>query len=1096
MRITSLFLLTVFMHAGATGFSQTRVSISGKDITLSQIFKTIEQQTGYVFVTYDNFIEGSRRVTVNLHDVYVEDAIKECLKDQPLGYSIVGKTIFLKKKTEGISISPVSAITYTDVHGKVINEKGEPLAGASIQVKGSKIGTQTDQVGMYTLKQVPTDALLYVSYTGYSSRQIKLDGKSFVEIILIISANPLDAIQVIAYGTTTQRLSTGNITSVSAKEIEEQPVGNPLLALEGRVPGLDIVQSTGLPGSGVTVRIQGQNSIANGNDPLYVIDGVPYSSQLLPSVWNVLGSSGGPLVNNSESYGSPLSFINPGDIESIVVLKDADATAIYGSRAANGAILITTKRAKNGATDFSFNIQDGWGKVGRILPLLNNEQYLEMRHEALNNDGITPSLSNGDNDLLLWDTARSTDWQKQLIGGASKYSDISSSVSGGNANTSYLLSGTYHYETTVFPGDPSDRKGSVHFSVNSASSNQKFHLQFSGNYFVDNNILPYTDLTGSAIQLAPDAPTLYNADGSLNWEPNASGSSTWTNPLASIYNKFSVKTNNLISDLTASYDLANGLQIKTNLGYTNLQANELVTQSLNSYAPQDRPYFERAATYGDNNINSWIFEPQATYKLKLGNGRLDALGGLTLEQNNQTSQQLVGMGYNSDEVMGNIASATSIQAKSSIVFVYKYSALFGRLNYNWGDEYIVDLNFRRDGSSRFGPQNQFSNFGSLGGAWVFTKEDVASGLSSFLDFGKLRGSYGWTGSDQIGDYQFLDLYQPLNLGNAYQTVSALTPTGLSNPYLQWEETRKLQLGLDLSSCKGRITFSGNYFNNHSSNQLLNYTLPIITGFNSVYKNFPAEIVNQGWELTLNTINIKSEGFSWSTSVNISFQKNKLASFPGLASSNYANILVIGQPINIQKVFHFIGVTPATGVYQFVSKTDPNNPIYPDDANVAINLSPTIFGGLQNSFTYKNFELDVFFQFVRQKGPNYYFGNYPGTPGNNQPEWILKRWMKPGDITSIQRFNSDYSLVSQDVDVSYYSDAGYGDASYIRLKNCSFSWQIPSTWQRKAHVKTLKLFIHGQNLFTITHYKGLDPESRNSTTLPPLRVIDFGIQMHF
>ncbi|HEX4849953.1 MAG TPA: TonB-dependent receptor plug domain-containing protein, partial [Puia sp.] len=349
----------------------------------------------------------------------------------------------------------------------------------------------------------------------------------------------IDEVQVIAYGTTTKRFNIGNVATVKAADIEKQPVQNPLLALQGRVPGVVVTQMTGINGGAVKVRIQGQNSFrADGLDPLIVIDGVPYPATTTSYMEYVVQG------------GSPLNYINPSDIESISVLKDADATAIYGSRAANGAILITTKKGKTGKPKLFVDVQQGWGKVTRHVDMMNTRQYLDMRYEAYKNDGIdlaAQSVSSKNYDLKFWDTTRYTDWQKELIGGAAQYTNINAGVSGGSANVQYLVSATYNRQTTVFPGNFSDKVGGLHFSLNGSSPNQRLRIQLSGSYQYNQNGLPGNDLTQSAVLLEPDAPKLYNEDGSLNWAQTASGRSTWTNPLVnSLYTEFSNTTSNLV----------------------------------------------------------------------------------------------------------------------------------------------------------------------------------------------------------------------------------------------------------------------------------------------------------------------------------------------------------------------------------------------------------------------------------------------------------------------------------------------------------------------------------------------------------------------
>jgi TonB-dependent starch-binding outer membrane protein SusC len=1096
MRITTVFLLVGALHVSAGGFGQT-VSYSGKNVSLEKVFSAIKDQTGYVFFYKLPDLADAKPVTIELKNVPLEMALDKILKDQSLSYSIQGNTVFinLKASTPVLQSGALSLqVISQDVEGKIVNDKNEPLAGASVSIKGAKKGTSTDSRGHFELKTVPAGSVLVISFTGYQTKEVKTtDSKASITVVLTLASNQLDQAQVIAYGTTTPRLSTGDVTTVTSKEIDEQPVSNPLLALEGRVPGLFISQTTGFAGTGITAHIMGQNSLANGNDPLYVIDGVPYTSDILPTFNYVQGGGG---------YSSPsaMSFINPNDIESISVLKDADATSIYGSRAANGAILITTKKGKFGPSKIDFNLQNGWGQDTRRLKLLNTQQYLQMRHEALTNDGLTPATTdydiNGD-----WDTTHYTDWQKSLLGKTAQYTNLTGSVSGGNANTQYLISGTYHRETTVFPGEFADDKGSLHFNISNTSPNQKFKLQLTGSYLVDHNKLPSTDLTADAVELAPDAPAIYGKDRSLNWAPDINGNSTWTNPLAYLYDVSTLKTTNLIGNGIISYQILPGLDIKSSFGYTNLQVNETSIYPLSAVAPENRPFSENGTGFGFSNVNSWIVEPQATYKRTILKGKLDVIIGETIEQTTSLGQQLTAVGFNSDLQLYNIGAAASIYASTSASSIYKYNAVFGRVGYNWDDKYIITLTERRDGSSRFGPADQFHNFGSIGGSWIFSKEHFFLTTLPVVSFGKLGASYGTTGSDQIGDYQFQSLFSSTSVPSPYQGVAGLQPNGLTNPYLQWESTRKWRFGLDLGVLKDRLLLTTNYFLNRSSNQLLPYSLPAITGFTSISRNFPAIVQNYGWEFTLNSINIKSKFFSWTTHITLTIPQNKLLAFQNLATSSYAFRYIIGKPITIQKAYIFRGVNDTTGEYQFADAKGvlTSNPTFGIDNIAAINTAPEFYGGMQNSFTFKGFQLDIFFQFVKQTSYNYLFGNllpgYFSGSGNqgNQPATVLGAWQKPGDITNVQRYNSNYSLVNQFVDASN-SSAAYSDGSYIRLKNLSFSWQIPEAWRNKANLQNVRIYLQGQNLFTITKYKGLDPETPSSSVLPPLRVVTFGLQL--
>jgi TonB-linked SusC/RagA family outer membrane protein len=1098
MRLTTVLLIATMMQVSAASFAQ-KISLKEKNAPIEKIFNEIRLQSGYDFLFNRNLLKSAKRVDIHVQDASLEEALKACFAEQPFTYTLEEKTIIVKAKDPTFLERVVATLASGDVHGCVVDAEGKPLPGATVKVKATGKGVSTDGKGNFYLKNVEEGTVLVVSYTGYVSREVKA-AKEMGNIALEVSLSKLDEVQVIAYGTTTQRLSTGNVTTIKADVIEKQPVNNPLLALQGRVPGLFIEQSSGFAGTGIKVRIQGTNSISNGNEPLYVIDGVPYFSRLLPSI------TGSNILNQPDGRGTgnPLNFINPSDIESIDVLKDADATSIYGSRAANGAILITTKRGKAGDIKVNLNLQSGIGQVAKKLDLMNSQQYIEMRKEALRMDGMSvPSLTAYDINGT-WDVNRNTDWQKELLGGSARYHNAQVSISGGGDYTQFLISGTYHKENTVFPGDFTDKKGATHLSLTNSSANRKFKLQFSANYLLDNNFLPGGyDLTDYALKLAPNAPALFTKEGLINWAPNSDGVSTFENPISYLFNTYNNLTNNLVSNLQLSYSLMPGLDLKGSFSYNRLNSDEKYIIPSTSTKPEDLAsgVNPRQGYYGSNNTKGWVIEPQLTYARKIGPGRLDALIASTFQQNKNESLQLYGYGYISDQMIADIKSATNVVVTSTLNSDYKYNALFGRINYNVNDKYILSINLRRDGSSRFGPKNQFHNFGSGALAWIFSNEKIIKTKIPFLSFGKLSSSYGTTGSDQTSDYQFLNLYSPVGTDNSYQQTVGLEVIGLTNPYLQWEETKKIQTTLDLGFLNDRILFKSTYFNNRSSNQLLRYKLPIFAGFNGIMKNFPAIVQNSGLEISISSINLLTNNFKWSSNVNITIPNNKLIDFPNLSTSNYASTLVIGQPITLIKQFHFLGVDPATGVYVFAdSKGNPTtNPVnvfgaLNNDKYIIANPDPKFYGGFQNTLSYKGFELDVFFQFVKQMGRDFSLGNAPGSPRTNQPSSVLNYWQKPGDVAPIQRVNNDFSLLNS-FGMAAGSDATWSDASYIRLKNLSISWSLPKSWIKNIHVDNFRLFVQGQNLLTITNYYGLDPETKSSGTLPPLRVITAGVKVN-
>ena len=1090
MRLTTLILITTMMTVSAASLAQ-KVTLNEKNATLKQTLLDIRKQTSYDFVLTDELLNTARQVSINIKNTDLKTALDQIFSDQPLTFTIDEKIIIIKEKQASFIDKIKAFIAASDVTGRITDENNQPLSGATIGEKGTSNSTTSDANGFFTLKQVQPNATLVISYIGYDKREIAAT-PNVGAVKLTVATSKLDEVKVIAYGQTTERLSTGNVSSVSAKDIENHPVTNPLLALQGQVPGLYITQGTGLPGTAVNVTIQGQNSIGFGNNPYYVVDGVPYFQLLLPNSGIVLGNSGdGPNQQN----GNPLSFINPSDIESISVLKDAEATAIYGSRAANGAILITTKKGRAGVTRFDGDVQTGWSKDTRRLNLLNTAQYLAIRNQALVNDNKTAPSGNQFDINGTWDQTRYTDWQKELVGGTAKYTDAHANLSGGNSNTQFLIGTTYHRETTVFPGDFADQKAGMHVNLNNSSANNKFHIEFITNFQYDDNRLPSSDPTRS-ITLAPDAPPLRNSAGGINWAPNSNGGTTFSNPLGPMSVTYDTKTNMLATSLNLSYQLLDGLQFRTTLGY-NLMFNKiLIATPRTSIFPE--AFAVGNATYIDNQSNIWNVEPQLNYKKSFGKHNLDILLGATGNQVNSNGQSINGTQYISDDLLSDIHSAATTSVNSTFISTYKYNAIFGRINYNWAEKYLLSFSLRRDGSSRFGPASEFHNFGSASGAWIFSEERFIKENFSFLSFGKFKVSYGTTGNDQIGDYGYLSLYRSNTATVPYQGVNAVTPDGLSNPYLQWEETRKLNLGLELTFINNRFLIDVNYFRNRSSNELLDYPLPIITGFGSITKNLPATVQNTGLELALQSVNFKSKNFRWVSNATFTIPRNRLIAFPDLPTSSYANTLVIGQPVSITKVYNLIGVDPATGIYQFRAANGATvstpNPLI--DRTKLVDQNPQFYGGLKNTISYKNFQLDFLFSFTKKVAGNLNYGFFsPGANNTNQPVSVLSAWSKPGDAASIAKYSNTLPNFGNYISASNASDAHYSDASYVRLKNASLSWSLPENWNHRLGTKSIRVIIEGQNLLTMTKYNGLDPElAFTGLALPPLKTILLGIKL--
>ncbi len=980
------------------------------------------------------------------------------------------------------------------ITGVVKDGNGTPLEGTTITLKGTSFHAVTNRMGEFALKNIPAGAyelvVTYVSYQDYTEKVIVSDKPLKLYIGLKSLNKAMDELVVRGYYTMNKLLNTGNVSSVKAEDIEKQPVNNPILALEGQVPGMAITQQSGVSGGAVSVQIRGLNTIGTNTDPLYIIDGVPYSSTLYPSSTNQ-----GLAAQSLAGSMNPLSFINPLDIESIEVLKDADATAIYGSRAANGVVLISTKKGKEGAMRIDINGQTGFGTIARKAKLMNTQQYLAMRKQAFANDGITPSAANAQ-DLVTYSQTSYTDWQNEMIGGTAQYTNLQATISGGSNNVQYLIGGDFHKETTVFPGSWGDKKGSIHFSINSNSANRKFKAGLSGSYLLDDNRLPAVDFTNN-ILLTPNAPDIFLSNGKLNWAGYP------YNPLSSIFSKYRAGSNNLISHLSLSYEILPGLEVKSSFGYNFTRLYENTQTYLESYNPKYN-ITTTSAGFNNNTTTSWIVEPQISYQASIGKGMLNVLAGSTLQHRDASGQTIIGTGYLSDALLNSLASATGIFPLGSVYEQYRYASVFGRVGYQWDQKYVLNLTGRRDGSSRFGPGRQYGNFGAIGAAWVFSNERLIKDNFPLLSLGKLRGSYGTTGNEPGNSYQYLEFYQFFN-SNSYENAQSLQPINLPAPTYQWEVDKKLEAGLELGFFNNRVNLTASIYRNRSGNQIVGFPLPIITGFGSRIGNLDAVIQNTGAEFTLSTINLASKNFKWTTNFNISRNRNKLVSFPGFQDNvEYSQTFIIGKPLTYNRVIRSAGIDPNTGIYQFYDKDGhlTFTPINGIDNNRLMVTTPMYYGGFENKLEYKGIELDITLQFIEQIGQNYLYslglpGRYSILNASNLPLPYTNTWTSKNTKAPLEQLTTGFGTPAGLAYASAtYSDLAYTDASFIRCKNISVSYNLPANFLRKTGMAGMRIYVLAQNLFTISGYKGVDPESQSLTVLPPLRIVTGGLQIKF
>lgn len=874
----------------------------------------------------------------------------------------------------------------------------------------------------------------------------------------------MDEVVVAGYKQSTRKLVTGNvIPAVRAPEIQPQfqCTGNIVTDLQGRVTGLQITMSGGIFGTPIDIRIRGKLSLSNGTVPLIVVDGIPIKTQITEglgsSVWGALASA--------------LGYINPADVECIDVLKDADATAIYGSRGANGVIIVTTKRGRKGPGNLFVNFRSGIANVPRRYHMLNTSEYLQMRRDGFENDKIVPTPDNAP-DLTTWDPGRYTNWQKDLIGRTANFYNTQAAFSGGNDTIQYYLGTNYQKNGTVFPGRFYQEGWGFHLNVSRGAPQQRLHLSGSWSYFNVHSFLPGNDFM-NFIFLPPNTPEVYT-DGELNY--------SFVNPYVGLIGPlFTANVYNRFGNIVARYRFLKGLVATLLLGDQLLKGNSQTITPIGMIAPALRDGVTGSTTIYGYRAGSTILEPQMAYTDTLGNWKLDVMVGGTYNGASEKRTKMVASGFKDDADYGNLVNATSITV-NNYKSEYRYLACYGRAGVNLRDKYLLNLSIRRDGNSRFGTRERYATFWGIGAGWIFTGEHFTDSIKKVLSFGKIRMSYGTTGNDQVGGSQYTDQYSPVE---NYQGAGALISTSLANQDLSWEKTRKLEVAIDVGFWNDRWMVSGCYYRYRSTDQLANSPLPAMTGMPGIVRNIPAVILNDGWEFETQTQNLVTNKFSWSSVVNISIPRNKLLAYPGANQQ-------VGESLNAYFAYQLAGVDPVNGTYQFL---DANGNKVSAAENVPrpnnINLAPAYYGSVQHTFRYTGWRLDMVFMFVKQTGlSDIYDGVFvPGTQRNQDKRAIAQYWRSEGQTAIHQRMSagglrSSYLKMME-------SNMAYVNSSYIRCQTITLSRRLPL---KRLHLVDGNLYVQGQNLFTITPYQGIDPETRSRTRLPLLRSFNVGIQL--
>jgi len=990
-----------------------------------------------------------------------------------------------------------------EVTGKVTDAGGAPMSNVSVTAKGSRNGTATGNDGTFTLTVDANAKALIVSAIGFETQEIAITGAPLSISLKAGDSRSMDEVIVVGYGTKIKKDLTGNIARIKGSEVANTPVANFTQAIQGRAAGVFVESQSGKVGEGIKVRIRGSGSISASNSPLYVVDGVP--------------------INSDPNSGNSLADINFNDIETFDILKDASAAAIYGSRAANGVVLITTKKGRIGKTAMNVNFQYGTNKPTGYRGFLDARQYVDLlREAAINSDeieGVDPLdpaqysgswLQFAENRLTRYsgfshwrNLETNTNWEKQAFQEDAKTKLVDISASGGTDKTRFFISGGFNDQDGILFGNNFQRL-SARFNLDHDASNRvKFGFNMSvartiANRVADDNEF-YTPM--QIVALAPITP-VRDQQGVYYDRPTT----TYYNPLIELEDsRYESTTFRNIGGFYFNYKFAPSLVFKSEFGLdVQSQSDDrffgnrtIIGQSTNGYG--EATWFRRV-NYNTNNYLSFA-------KILNRVHDIDATAGMSF-QSFTTDQSFVSGEDFPVNALKKLASAGRITGGSTSTSESAILSYFARANYKLMNKYLVSLSGRIDGSSRFGKENKYGFFPAASAGWILSQENFLSSVK-WLSFLKLRASYGLTGNDAgFGDFAQLGLWGAAK----YNNVSGLVPTQLANPELKWEKSAQTDIGIDFGLFGNRLTGEIDYYVRNTRDLIYNVPVPGTSGFATQTVNI-GSMENKGVEFVLNSVNVNTKSFKWNSSFNLSKNSNKVTKLDGDQSlipgndGRYMNSLIVGEGIGVFYGPKFAGADPANGDALYFLPDGKNTTNDYNDAGdfVVGDPNPDWIGGLNNTFSYKGIELSVLFQGV--------FGNQVmnGAGGfmsasfdwfDNQTVDQLNRWQNPGDVTNVPQLRLGYG------NGIGASSRYVEDASYVRLKNITLAYNVDSKLLNKLKIRSARIYLTGVNLATFTNYSGWDPEvntdyragNRNQGgdfyAAPQIKSMTFGINLGF
>lgn len=1101
----SIKLILLILLISPSLFAQ--VTITLKNQSIRQALKEIERLSDYKFFYNNDLSSLDKVVTLSAKDESIESVMSKLLAGTDISYKQDNNNLIVLTLK---ATSPKQSNNDQKIKGTVVDETKQPVIGANIVVEGTTNGTITDLDGNFSL-QVPENAELRVSYIGYLDQRVKVGKSTSLHIILKEDTQTLDEVIVVGYGTMKKSDITGSVASVKLDDLKEGATTSVDQMLLGKSAGVNVVQSSGEPGGGFSVNIRGASSINGGVSPLYVIDGVPIDNSRPVSQGSIVGFS------DSRSPRNPMSSINPADIESLEILKDASATAIYGSRGANGVILITTKSGKAEKMKVSYSGSIGIQSPSNKLNLLSATDYKRVLNEIIDASGDAESSRVGD----IANGGRGTDWQDEVTRQNAITHEHQLSFSGGNNKTYYYTSFNYVNQEGIVNNTSFERLGARINLKSDINSKLKIGMNVTGSYMKDHfvaNGFGVNDNAGvmyAAYNYDPTIP-VKDTDGNFALSPELQ----IDNPVALSEGMTSYSdTYRFLASAFGEYHITNDLFLRLNLGTDFM--NESRKNFVSSLTKQGRFYGGIASNQNSEKSN-YIVEGTANYNKTIKKHSFGALAGISYQRyvtsylNNRAADF-------PNESLGaenlNLGNQETFRMQNSVTG-NRLASYIGRVNYSFDDRYLATVTFRADGSSRFGKNNKFGYFPSAALAWRISNESFLKGIDQITSL-KLRLGWGRTGNQEIGDYPALTTYQSAGttIWDGKQMVG-VGPAKMPNPDLKWETTDQTNIGLDFGVLNNRINGGLDYFWKKTTDMLLQLPVPQSTGYNSILSNV-GRIDNKGIELFLNTVNIDTKNFKWESNITFTSMRNKVKDLGGIdeiiVGAGYTHVEQVairkpGLPLNSYYGWEVAGVWQKNDDYSKMKEdykpgdlkyVDQNGDGVINDADRVVlgDSFPDFQWSFGNTFTYKDFDLYVFFEGVQ--GVDMLNGNlidsyFPIDFRRNKfAEPYLNRWTPENPTNQYPSFTDPLKLGRKVVNSRTLSDA-----SYVRLKTIRLSYRLPKF---SSLIQSLQLYVTAENLFTITDYVGLDPAINPNNdsnfrmdfnSYPSARTFIFGAKIDF